>query len=304
MLSAELELPEFLAAAPGEADLAIRLDGEATEQWRAGEGTEAQDYSFLAAPAGGFVMRVPGLADYWVRDGRELVLAPVPGADPVSLRLFLLGSALGMALHQRGLMVLHGATVLHDAGAAILVGDSGQGKSTLAAGLGRAGHPILGDDTMPLWPGPRGGFEVWPGSRMFKLWSDTIGVLGESAEGLDSVGHRLDKYFFPNAAQPADRPAPLLEVIELAAAPPGTAPALETLDGLEALRVIAAHTYRPHYVTLLGREAAHFRLCSELAGAVAVHRLSRAWDIDRVGDSLALLRARWAAPGRAAGGAP
>ncbi|HUF87240.1 MAG TPA: hypothetical protein VMM59_07655 [Thermohalobaculum sp.] len=310
LLRSEIELPEFLAARPGAGgsnrahDLDIRLSDHATAQWAASGAGESDAHRFFAAPAGGFVMRVPGVVDFWVREGRAIALGLMPGADLVSVRLFLLGSALGMALHQRGLPVLHGATVLHGRGATIFVGESGQGKSTLAASLGRSGHAILGDDTMPLWRAPRGGFEVWPGSRMFKLWADTIDVLGETAEGLDSVGSRLDKYFFPNAEQPADRPSPLGEIIELVSAPEGAEPALEPLGGLEALRVIAANTYRPHYVSQLGRDSEHFRLCSELAGSIAVCRLSRPRDIRRIGESLALIRARWAAPDQTAGAAP
>jgi hypothetical protein len=72
---------------------------------------------------------------------------------------------------------------------------------------------------------------------------------------------------------------------------------------LEALRVISQNTYRPEYVPLLGREAEHFQLCSRLADRVPVVRLRRPWALGRLGETLVLLRARWSAPGRLAGGA-
>ncbi len=303
VVRSETELPEFLPTAPAAHEIDIRFGPEAAQQWAGIEDGQARPGVFLPAPEGGFVMRVPETCDYWVRDGRAIALTPVPGVDAATIRLFLLGSALGMAFHQRGLLVLHGATVLHGQGASIFVGDSGQGKSTLAAHLGREGFPIYGDDTMPLWPRRDGGFEVWPGSRMFKLWSDTIGQLGESSDGLESVGVRLDKYFFPNAAQPPDRPARVHEMIELVSGDADSAPVLEPLEGLEALGVISANTYRPHYVPQLRREADHFRLCAALAGSITVWRLSRPRAIERIGESLALIRERWPRPGRVAGGA-
>lgn len=303
VIRSEIELPEFLPAAPTANDVAIRISDDAAAQWAVSGAGETEAYSFVPVPAGGFVMRAPGICDYWVREGREVILTPDRDTDLVSVRLFLLGSAFGMVFHQRGMLVLHGATVLHDRGATLFVGESGQGKSTLAAHLGRAGHGILGDDTMPLWPRARGAYEVWPGSRMFKLWSDTIDSLGEVADGLDSVGARLDKYFFPNRVQPPDRPAPLFEIVELIARHASSEPGLDALTGLEALRVVTANTYRPEYVPLLGREAEHFRLCSELAGRVAVVRLTRPWAMERIGESFDLIRARWADPGRVAGGA-
>ena len=302
VVRSETELPEFLRTAASEPDLSIRLGADAEAQWRA-SGASAEDAGlFLAAPEGGFVMRVTGVCDYWVREGREVSLSPAPESDPVSVRLFLLGSALGMAFHQRGLLVLHGATILHGNGASIFVGNSGEGKSTLAAYLGRAGFAILGDDTMPLWPGTSGGFEVWPGSRMFKLWSDTIGALGQSSVGLESVGVRMDKYFFPNTAQPPDRPTPVFEIVELVTGEADGAPSLERLEGLEALGVISANTYRPHYVPQLRREAEHFRLCAALADSISVWRLSRPRAIDRIGESLELICGRWPGLGRAASG--
>ncbi len=307
VVRSEIALPEFLPTAPAEPALDIRFGPEAARQWAGlGDGREegeARTGIFHPAPEGGFVMRMPEVCDYWVRAGREIAVSPAPGVDAATVRLFLLGSALGMAFHQRGLLVLHGATILHGDGASIFVGDSGQGKSTLAAHLGRAGFAILGDDTMPLSPRRGGGFEVWPGSRMFKLWSDTIDHLGESSQGLESVGVRLDKYFFPNSAQPPDRPAPVCEIVELVTGDADGAAALTPLEGLEALGVISANTYRPHYVAKLGREADHFRLCAALADSIAVRRLSRPRAIERIGESLELLRERWPQPGRVAGGA-
>jgi len=300
----EIALPELLPVAAGApADLRISFTRQAERQWIASGATEVDADDFVAAPGGGFVMRVAGICDYWVRGGNEIGLSPADGADLVSVRLYLIGSAFGMAFHQRGMLVLHGATVQRQGAATIFVGESGEGKSTLAASLGRKGHAVFGDDTMPLWPRADGGFDAWPGSRMLKLWSDTIDALGETPGQLDCVGERLDKFFFPNHAQAPDAPVPVGEIILLEAGGAETGVIVEPLAGLEALRVISQNTYRPEYVPLLGREAEHFQLCSRLVGRVSVVRLRRPWALGRLGETLALLRARWSAPEHLAGGA-
>lgn len=293
-IRSELPLPELLPAQPGLAtDLSIRLARTGEAGFEPEPPHRAEPWEFAPAIGGGHVLAVPEVGHFNVRDGRQIVVRPCPETDAGFLRLFLLGSAMGMALHQRGDLVLHGATVLNPLGTATLfVGESGAGKSTMAAALGRAGLPILGDDTMALRRTSRG-FEAWPGSRVFKLWQDTLRHLGEPTEGLEKIQNRMDKFFWPNGADAPDRPALLAEVVLLERAPDGAEPEFAELDGLEALRLVAQNTYRPAYVSLLGRNAEHFRDCAALAQMVRVGRLSRPRDLGRLDEGVALVRAHW-----------
>lgn len=54
-----------------------------------------------------FLLKVDGTANYLVKGGREIVINPHPDAQPEKVRLFLLGSAMGALLYQRG-HVTHG----------------------------------------------------------------------------------------------------------------------------------------------------------------------------------------------------
>jgi len=296
-LSSAIALPELpeRPARPGEgADIRVEIGPEAAAQL-AEAPAEPAPHAFGSVPAGGLAMPVPETGVYWVRGGAEIRITPAPQADPGALRLFLIGSALGMALHQRGLLVLHGATVARPGGATVLVGDTLAGKSTMAAALGQAGHAVLGDDTMPVWF-EAGGLHLRPGSRRFKLWSDTVAHAGLDAAALEPVRGRLSKYFVPSPF-PVAETAPLAEILELVVGPPDQAPRLEPVTGLAALRLVATHTYRPEYLDLLGRRAEHFRQCARVAGAVRAARLIRPWDLDRLGESVALLRAAWGGDG-------
>jgi len=292
-----IDLPEFhMAPRAGEPDIVIRLDRVARDAAGSVGAAERREAEFAPVggdfAGGGVAMEASGTGWFLVRGGCEILVWPAEDADPGVLRLVVIGSAMGMALHQRGLLVMHGAAVEVAPGrAALLVGESGAGKSTLAAHLGRRGHAVLCDDTMPLWS-RAGGFDVWPGSRVFKLWGDAVEAIGASPAGLQVVGSRIDKYFFPSNAVAADRPSRLAEVILLDcddAAPPR----LEPLAGVAALQALAVNTYRPAYVALLDREHDHFRQCAEVAGAVAMWRLVRPWDLRHVEATLDLLARHW-----------
>ncbi len=302
-LVSELELPEYLPApVADDPDIRISLDAGALDAWEGGAGTVGE---FIPAPTGGHLLRISGVAVYYVREGSEIHISVEPGADPGMVRLFTIGSAMGMALHQRGILVLHGATVARGGRARILVGDSGAGKSTLAARLGRAGCEVLGDDTMALWNAPEGraGKWLWQGSRVFKLWEDSIEAMGVGVEGLIPLGNRTDKYYLPNpgpaAHAEADRGVELAEILVLEAG--DGAPRVEPLDGIRALQAVAVNTYRPEYVGLLGREAEHFRQCGELARDIPVSRLIRPWGVAQIEQTLDLVLSRWDAKPAARG---
>lgn len=295
-LVSEIELPEYLPAAVSEApDIRIVLDSSLHDLWQqATGGAELPGGAVVASPRGGHMFRAGPIAVYHVQDGREIRIAPGTEGDPGLLRLYTVGSAIGLALHQRGAFVLHGATVARGGQARIIVGDSGAGKSTLASQLGRAGFTVFGDDTMAVWDAPDGrGKWLWPGSRVFKLWSESLDVLGVSAETLEPIGNRSDKFYVPNPLPPAGEGAELVEILVLEVG--DGAPRIERVDGLQALEAVARNTYRPEYVGLMGREAAHFRQCCALAGAVPVSRLVRPWDLARIGETVDLMLGHWSA---------
>src|SRR5581483_11578484 len=93
---------------------------------------------------GQLICHVAGVARVLVRNGNEIIIDRAPNSTDEDIRLFLLGSALGAMLHQRGVVVLHGSIIKITNDSCILfVGHSGMGKSTLAAVLNRRGYPWL-----------------------------------------------------------------------------------------------------------------------------------------------------------------
>lgn len=289
-VASELPLPELVPGVPGGTpDVTIRLGDTAAQAARAARCPE--DGQFANSPHGA-VMITPGVGSFLLRDGREVHVTPEPDGDRARLHLILIGSSLGMVLHQRGALVLHGATIAHEKGATVFVGASTAGKSTLAAALAAAGLQVLGDDLMPVtweagWP------VVRLGSRVLKLWGDTISAFGLEGDRLGQVLGRLDKFFVRNRAE-ATGPRRLAEVVVLERS--GDAPPeLTRLRGLAAIETLSTHTYRPHYLSLLDRRDIHFHDATELAREIPVYRMSRPWDLGRMDETVTTLRAHWAA---------
>lgn len=99
---------------------------------------------------GVYFFSVDGVGRFLMEGGRRVVIEPAAGAAESDLRLFLLGTILGVLCHQRGLLPIHASAVNIDGRAVVFAGDSGAGKSTIAAALGQRGHPLVADDIVAI----------------------------------------------------------------------------------------------------------------------------------------------------------
>lgn len=111
-------------------------------------------YYCFTRTADAVVLRYPGLCDF-VGDAalRRVSVHLDPAADAGLVPVLAAGALLAVHLTLRHALVLHASAVDVDGRALAFVGASGTGKSTLAAALGRAGHPLVSDDVLRVEPG-------------------------------------------------------------------------------------------------------------------------------------------------------
>lgn len=117
---------------------------------------------------------------------------PSPGVPQDTRDHFLADQVLPRVLAHEGRLVLHGAAVKVGRQAIVILGDSGQGKSTLAASFAQAGFALLGDDAMVVSRRDDRPFvkAVYPSLR---LLPDSIGALYSEAPDSGSVAHYTPK---------------------------------------------------------------------------------------------------------------
>jgi hypothetical protein len=133
-IRSEIPLPELQPMEnPNDPDVTIRRSPVAA--WR--NGLEKWDDALVLA--------VPEVGRYRIEGGDEILVDQDRGAPDRNLRLFLLGSAFGALLHQRGLLPLHANAVQIDGKAVAFMGASGAGKSTLAAWFYDQGYRIIAE---------------------------------------------------------------------------------------------------------------------------------------------------------------
>lgn len=270
----ELELPElYPAAGEGEADVVIRMGDSGASG--GGRGLQAANGALL------FVS--PDVGAYRISNGNEIVVEPKTGAPDRNVRLYLLGSAFGALLHQRGLLPLHANAIEIDGRAFAFMGPSGEGKSTLAAWFHDRGFRVIADDVCVVSFDDDERAHAVPGLPRLRLWQDALEASGresgdyERSYANDDSWSKFDVPVRRTALSTATTKIAGLYVL-------GRSEefSIRRLTGVEAAEAVFANTYRGRYISAAKSEHSHWQSCVRLVRTVPVHELCRPRDLARV----------------------
>jgi hypothetical protein len=201
----------------------------------------------------GLLMEVTGGRDFYIRsDGKEILWASQGQAGRIlneTDRQILLGPVLVLALALRGTWSLHASAALFKENLIVFLGESGQGKSTLAASLANETNwRLVADDILPVSLG-LGRVTAWPRFPQLKL---------------------------PVQAQPGPgmpENLPINKVCVLMEAGLDEVPALQRQPAGQSVQAFLGHTagtrlFSPELL------AKHLAFCSLAAGQVPVYGLA------------------------------
>ena len=263
-----LPLPE-LTPADGPADVAVTL-GDAPASL---PGATCRGARFEAEP-GRLLLRVGTAASYLISHGREIVIDRRADACDEDVRLFLLGSAMGALLLQRGSLVLQASAVEVDDGCVVFLGKSSVGKSTLAAAFARRGHRFLADNVCALTS--RDGITcAFPAYPQASLWPDSVKQLGMETGALRLMRPSLDKRVARFEGPTSSEPLPVREAFVLS--PTRTIGQIQRfpIEGAAKIRVLRDYTYRAEFLRGLGLSSPHFGQLAALGSGLRLSRLIR-----------------------------
>lgn len=247
-IESEMELP-WLA----QADASVA-------EWTVGPGRVGEGFEFVhawQAPGGAEVMRAgrrgadyllefPGLARFELAFGeRRIVAEAAAGCSDTSLAHLLLDQALPRAVCHLGRCVIHASAVEIGGGAVAFTGETGMGKSTLAAAFQRAGYRVLADDCLLFEPAGKGA-QVLAAYPSLRLWPDSADALYAGAEQarLDTgeMAHYSSKRVLGAVAPVEARALPLAALCLLQPGAPGTGPregtTLQAVGGVAAVMAL------------------------------------------------------------------
>jgi hypothetical protein len=252
-------------------------------EWSLPDGTL---WSLFFRRATGYLLRFPDFADFSISsDGHEVTAYPVPGVSKQTVDHLYLNQVLPLALGRQGKLVFHASAVVIGDGAVAFMGESGKGKSTLAASFATRGFRFLTDDGLML-EANGSGYQVMPSHPSIRLWQDSeAALIAPDTPTAPALEFTSKSRFLAGESIPfCDTPRPLRRVYFLG---DGSAPAItfQRMKPAEALIELVKHSF---LVDIEKREllAAHFDQLSRLAGLPIYFRL----DYPRRYEDLAAMR--------------
>lgn len=239
-----------------------------------------------------FLLRVPGLVRLLMTAGRDIAFELEPGAQDRDASAFVLGSAFGILLHQRGALVLHGSAVSKDGRAIAICGPSGAGKSTLAAALCRDGFFFAADDICVIGTDDQRRPIVLPDGRQLKLWKESIDKLDLADRQGEAVRENFAKYFVAPTATPVDPPR-LVAIYVLRESRPSLTDGIESLSLPDAMRALDYEAYRPGLRAKIGQKPQMLTQAAATFGHAKVFRLIRPRGFEHMSGTVSALHAHW-----------
>ena len=239
-----------------------------------------------------FLLRVPRLARFRITAGREIAVEIEPGVTDHDAAGFVLGSAFGILLHQRGALVLHGAAVAKDGRAVAICGPSGAGKSTLAAALCRDGCAFVADDICVVGLDASRRPTVLPDGRQLKLWKQSIDRLDLAQLRGKAVRESFEKYYIdPSDAR--GQPSPLSAIYVLREARPPLQAGIENLALPDAMRTLDYEAYRPGLRAKIGQKPDMLAHAAAMFGHAKMFLLIRPHGFEHLQETVAAVQAHW-----------
>jgi len=209
------------------------------------------------------LLKTDYIANFLVSDGHKIMFQPRPVATQKSIRLLLLGWAMGALLQQKNIFPLHGCTLKAGDQAIILCGSSGSGKSTLARTLVDRGIKIL-DDNIAVIDLDEGKATVRPGYPEIKLWDKDIRKRGEEISAFEKVYPRKPKFAVPLKDHFYPLPLPIGKVFILQRSPHKTT-RISLLHGKDKIKALIEQTFCRRFLKGLDKKTEHFRFITLLS---------------------------------------
>lgn len=273
-IHSDIEIPEFIIKET-QADLTILYNCDRSlEDYLPAEVIEQAWALHVDRQQGLVYVKDVGL--FTLERGKEIVFTPTSSASEAMIRFYLVGTVMAIILYQRQFLVLHGSVIDIDGQAVIFLGNSGDGKSSVAAALHARGYKLINDDVAPITLDQEQAI-LQPGFPQIKIARETAKVLNYDFESLPLLHPAEDKRDY--RPQYNNIPEPIL-IGRIYVLKYSSEFAVKPIPKVMAVQELSRHS-RP--ITLYHRgDALHFFQCASLVKQQPIYHLLRPKNLEQL----------------------
>ncbi|MGB6067988.1 MAG: hypothetical protein WBG50_24545 [Desulfomonilaceae bacterium] len=211
--------------------------------------------------------------------GREIIGTPEEGLHEGLMSFLAQGPGLSVLLHQRGYLTLHASCVKIGNRAAAFMGDSGTGKSTIAAALHIKGHAVVSDDVTVINSSTRE-LEAYPGYPGLHLLPDGADHFRDQLGKPEKEDADDPKFKFSARTGFPKVPVPIGRIYLLSDGPDLQ---ISSVSRPRAVYELVKHSYWIRFMQNF-RPSSYFLQCAELCSRIPIVTLRRARIVSALGE--------------------
>jgi hypothetical protein len=222
---------------------------------------------------GEVLFSVPGIAKFHVRADKKISIELLDTGRKSDAEKYILTFIFGVISYLKGFFPLHGGGIIHDGKAILFSGDCGIGKSTTIAGLNKRGFLSIGDDISNLFM-HNGKVFMHPCFPRFKLWEDSLELIGESKEEGYPLLSKTNKLLVPVKSAFTSLPIEVKQIYHLQknrAAEYQFSP----YQGFDKIKFLQKNAYREWLISGLGLQANLFSLINNISNHTNITSFNR-----------------------------
>lgn len=218
---------------------------------------------------------VKDAAKFLIQDGQKITVLLMANYDINKVRLYILGTCMGILLMQRKILALHGSAVAINGNAYAFVGNSGAGKSTLATAFMKNGYKMLSDDVIPVMLNENDYPYIIPTYPQQKLWDESLEYFEMCARNYNPLFDRENKFAIPVHSQYYKEPLPLGGIFEITKTDEDASIQIKPIQHLERFSTLFNQTFRNTLIPRLGLVEWHFKESAKIIKNIRMFQVKR-----------------------------
>jgi len=267
----EFELPELSNEDQVEATPEIVIkESDLCKYWNA----KVKDNNYFVLEKEMVLFHVPNIAIFLIEKGESIYITPLSANKMDEIRLYLLGTCMGILLMQKRILPLHGSGIAIDGKVYAIVGDCGAGKSTLARAFLKKGYKLISDDIIPVRLNKDGNPIVIPTYPYQKLWLESLQAFEMTTNPYKPIAYREEKFSVPMEHKFETNSLPLAGIFELKKTD-GEEIEIKEIRNLERLQILYNHTFRNTFLQPLDLLEWHLITTSKLTDWLTIYQIER-----------------------------